>query len=287
MSFAFIKNPLIALPSVNVGKEDLTDSDLIISINNQQLLVVDYSPLIAIDRYEFIGDAKYLQLGQFNNQSVFICSTNNEISKEASEYWWGLRRIALNMPADLASIAAQASAINHWHQNYRFCGKCGSKTRLGKEHSRVCISNTCNTVRFPRIDPCIIVAVVNDDNEILLGRQAGWEEGMYSVLAGFLSHGESLEQCVKREVKEEAGIIVDSVEYVASQPWPFPGSLMIGFNAKAKNQTINFEDDELQDAIWISRQALLDKVKDKTIKLSHNLSISRYLLDRWLNKQAL
>ena len=227
-----------------------------------------------------------LQLGQYKTRKVFIHNSQNDaVSANQDNNWWDLRRIATEIPADLASIAAQACAINHWHQNHLFCAKCGSKTQLDKEHSRACENKGCGKITYPRVDPAMIVSVVNENDEILLGHQADWETGMYSVLAGFLSHGESLENCVTREVKEETGVTIETVEYINSQPWPFPGAIMIGFHATAKNQSIILADEELQDAIWISRQSLRNKMADENdaFKISNKYSISRHLIERWLN----
>jgi len=284
MPFAFIHNPLTALPSITIEHAHLTGNDVVILIRENEVLVSEHSPLIPADAIDAINHSSLLQLGQHRTQRVFIHSKpDNSTWVHPDGDWWDLRRMAVEMNADLASIAAQACAINHWHQNHPFCGRCGSHTRLGKEHSRVCTNTACSNITYPRVDPAIIVSVVNENNEILLGRKANWDAGRYSVLAGFLAHGESLETCVAREVKEETGVSIDAVEYISSQPWPFPGAIMIGFHATAKNQAITLEDDELQDAIWISRQALREKVENNEISLSIKYSISRYLLERWLD----
>ena len=282
MPFAFIHNPLTNLPSLRVEHAYLTDDDVVVLIRNNEVLVSRHSPLLRVRDAGFIDHPALLQLGQHGSRRVFIHDSQDDTAR-LDDDWWDLRRMAVEMSSDLASIAAQACAINHWHKNHQFCGKCGNHTCLGNEHSRVCTNNACNNITYPRVDPAIIVSVVNENDEILLGRKASWEPGIYSVIAGFLAHGESLENCVAREVKEETGVSIDTVEYVSSQPWPFPGAIMIGYHATAKNQSIDLTDDELQDAIWISRQVLLEKVEKREMKLSIKYSISRYLLERWLN----
>ncbi len=286
MPFAFSQNPLDTLPSIRMETNLLVDSDLIISVCKQFVRVEEGRPLFPFKRAEYAVDAHFVQLGLFNNQRVLIHGYNEDQFDPMADGWLNLRTIAAEMRSDLASICAQACSLNHWHFSHLFCSKCGSKTILGKEHSRVCRRESCADTRFPRIDPSIIVAVINEKDEILLGHQKSWDKGRYSVLAGFLNHGETLEQCVIREVREETGVKVDTVEYIASQPWPFPCSLMVGFHATAKNQQICPQDDEIQHAMWVSRQALQEKINNNEITISNRLSISRFLIDRWLKPEA-
>jgi len=142
----------------------------------------------------------------------------------------------------------------------------------------------CGIEHYPRTDPAIIVAV-SDGERLLLGRQAGWPEKRWSVLAGFLEPGESLEQTVAREVMEEAGVRVRSASYVASQPWPFPSALMLGFRAEAEPQPVTVGE-ELQDARWLSVDELLTQVADGDLLLSPKISISRWLIEDWLLRQG-
>jgi NAD+ diphosphatase len=287
MPFAFNQSPLTILPSTMVENAHLTENDVIILINDNEVLVSKCSPLWQVKDVDFIDDSPLLQLGQYKTQRIFIHNNQTATARTGLDNdWWDLRRMAVEMMSDLASISAQACAINHWHKYHQFCGKCGSNTLLGKEHSRVCINAACSEISYPRVDPAIIVAVVNENDEILLGRKANWDPSRYSVLAGFVSHGESLENCVAREVKEETGVNIHSLEYINSQSWPFPGSIMIGFHATAKNEDIAPADDELEDVIWIGRQTLREKVENKEIKLPNRYSISRYLVERWLNLDA-
>ncbi len=283
MPFAFSQNPLASLPSIRMERNLLSDSDLIISVCKQWVQVDEGMPLLPFEKTEYDEDAHFTQLGLFNSQRVLIHGYNDDNFDPLANGWLNLRTIAVEMRSDLASICAQSCALNHWHFSHLFCSRCGAKTILGKEHSRVCRRESCADIQFPRIDPSIIVAVINDNDEILLGHQKSWDKGRYSVLAGFINHGETLEQCVIREVREETGVKVDSVEYIASQPWPFPCSLMVGFHATAKKQLICPQDDEIQHAMWISRQALQEKINNNEITISNRFSISRYLIDRWLN----
>ena len=160
-----------------------------------------------------------------------------------------LRSAAARWPELPASAFAQARALLFWQQRNRFCGACGHATAFGRGgFSARC--GQCGIEHYPRTDPAIIVAV-SDGERLLLGRQAGWPEGRWSVLAGFLEPGESLEQTVVREVWEEAGVRVHACEYAGSQPWPFPASLMVGFHALAEPQPVTVGA-ELEAAAWFT-----------------------------------
>jgi NAD+ diphosphatase len=167
-----------------------------------------------------------------------------------------LRFVAAGLPADEVALLAFARGILYWHGRQRHCGVCGERTAARDGgHVRACRNQDCNTQHFPRTDPAIIV-LVRDADRCLLGRQRHWPKGMYSTLAGFVEPGETIEQAVVREVFEESGIVVDDMRYVRSQPWPYPASLMIGFQARAASTEIFIGDDELEDARWFSRADL-------------------------------
>ena len=169
-----------------------------------------------------------------------------------------LRPLAPMLPPDSASLLAYARALALWKARHRHCGVCGSPNLPARAgHVMRCSRAGCGTEAFPRLDPAIIVLVTDATGErALLGRQASWAEGRYSTIAGFVEPGESLEDAVIREVEEETGVIVGDVEYVASQPWPFPSSLMLGFRAVARTQEITLRDGELEDARWFTRADL-------------------------------
>ena len=162
----------------------------------------------------------------------------------------GLREVAGELPAEDAALAAYAASLLSWHRRHRFCANCGQPTESRDGgHERSCPG--CGAHRFPRTDPVVIVRVT-DGERLLLGRQARWPEGRYSVLAGFVEPGETLEDAVRREVLEESRVEVRDVAYVASQPWPFPSSLMVGFQAIADATEPHADDDELVDVRWFS-----------------------------------
>ncbi len=191
-----------------------------------------------------------------------------------------LRAVGGEMPAAEAAMLAQARGLMYWHARHRHCGVCGSPTEARDGgHRRVCTDAACAAQHFPRTDPAVIV-LVSDGERCLLGRQADWPEGRYSALAGFVEPGESLEETVAREVHEEAGIEVRDVRYHSSQPWPFPGSLMLGFHAAATTTELAVNHDELEDARWFHRDAL--RRPRKGFHLPRRVSISRRLIEDWL-----
>jgi NAD+ diphosphatase len=194
----------------------------------------------------------------------------------------GLREAATELPADQAALAAYAAALLSWHRRHRFCANCGAPTEAADGgHERHCAA--CDAHHFPRTDPVVIVRVVDDWDRLLLGRQATWPEGRFSVLAGFVEPGETLEEAVRREVREEAGVVVGAADYVASQPWPFPSSLMIGFNAHASGAEPRPGDGELAEVRWFERAEVERAAAGRgAIALSPPYSISRRLIDGWL-----
>ena len=153
-----------------------------------------------------------------------------------------------------ANLASTARSILEWHRSHRFCSKCGAESEVAEAGwKRVCPS--CGAEHFPRTDPVAIMLAVKDD-KCLLGRQAGWPAGFWSALAGFVEPGETVEQAATRELFEEAGIKADpaKAEYLFCQPWPFPSSLMVGIIVEAETTEVSVEQDELEDAIWITRE---------------------------------
>lgn len=202
--------------------------------------------------------------------------------------WLDLRSAAAHWPALDAGVFAQARALQHWRSRHRFCGVCGGAVVLsrGGWQGRC---EQCGLEHYPRTDPAVIVAV-SDGPRLLLGRQSTWPPRRYSVVAGFVEPGESLEQTVAREVREETGVRVRDCRYLASQPWPFPGALMLGFSARAEPDVPQVGD-ELEDARWFSadeiraaqaRDALAAEDDDGGPLLASPISIARWLIEQWL-----
>ena len=197
-----------------------------------------------------------------------------------------LRAVAPLLDGEAAGLLAYAKAMVQYHQGHQFCTTCGSPTKAEEGgHLRVCTSAQCGQQDFPRSDPAIIV-LVRSGERCLLGRQPAWPEHLYSIIAGFVEPGESLEAAVAREVREETGIQVRQVRYNSSQPWPFPRSLMIGFTAEAKTTAIRLRDGELEDARWLSREEIQQEMKRGTLQLPSSISISHRLIETWFDAKG-
>ncbi len=193
-----------------------------------------------------------------------------------------LRGVGPLLGHDEGGLLAYARGLLHWHARHRYCGVCGAPTESAEAgHVRRCVDAACGTVHFPRTDPAVIM-LVTDGDRALLGRQKSWAPGMHSVLAGFVEPGESLEDAVRREVREETGLEIDDIVYHSSQPWPFPASIMLGFTARAVTTRIRLDQDELESAAWFDRAFLLNSPEDDSFRLSRRDSIARRLVDDWL-----
>jgi NAD+ diphosphatase len=180
------------------------------------------------------------------------------------------------------ALLAYARGLVHWHDRHRHCGVCGGPTESAAAgHLRRCANPACKAEHFPRTDPAVIM-LVEDGRRIVLGRQKAWPPGMHSVLAGFVEPGESLEEAVRREVKEEIGIEVAELRYRSSQPWPFPASIMLGFTARALSCDLDVAMDELEAARWYTRDELLASPENEVFRLPRRDSIARRLIEDWL-----
>jgi NAD+ diphosphatase len=206
----------------------------------------------------------------------------DELAARTAGQFADLRRVGGLLPADEAGLLAYARALTYWHETHRFCGACGSASAVERGGwLRRCSNPDCGRQHFPRTDPAVIVRVEYEDR-VLLGRQPNWPPKWYSVLAGFVEPGESLEEAVRREVLEESGVTVQDIRYDSSQPWPFPASLMLGFTARAESLELNIDSEELEDARWLTRDEIHAAVAAEELHLSMKQSISRHLLDSWL-----
>lgn len=198
----------------------------------------------------------------------------------------GLREAGLRLPASEAGLFAYAKGLAHWQRETRFCSRCGAPLRrLSTGHRMQCTNDRCGRLHFPRTDAAII-AIVEHEGACLLGRQSGWPKGRWSTLAGFVEPGESLEDAVRREVAEEAGVRVGEVHYHSSQPWPLPASLMVGFTATALDRSINLRDGELEDARWFTPDEIVAGLADGSFATPTRLSVSYQLLAHWLRERA-
>src|SRR4051794_34621157 len=197
----------------------------------------------------------------------------------------GLRDVgAMSALAD-ANLLAHATGLLNWHRRHRFCANCGSPTASAEAgYVRTCPN--CGAQHHPRTDP-VVITLVHDGERVLLGRNANWPERRFSCLAGFVEPGETLEEAVAREVGEEAGVTVSDVRYVSSQPWPFPASLMLGFEATYAGGDPHPHDRELQAVGWFTRDDLRRAAAgDGDIGIPPPLAIARRLMDGWLARPA-
>ncbi|MHC0052383.1 NAD(+) diphosphatase [Actibacterium sp. D379-3] len=193
-----------------------------------------------------------------------------------------LRLVMTRLTPRDAELAATAKAILGWHRTHGFCSRCGAQSALSMAGwQSTCPA--CGSHHFPRTDP-VVIMLITHGNSVLMGRSPGWPEGMYSLLAGFVEPGETIEAAVRREVFEEAGVRVGEVGYLASQPWPFPASLMIGCRGRALTREIQIDPTEIEEARWLSREEMLAVFAGghDGVLPARPGAIARFLLENWL-----
>lgn len=253
---------------------------------NRHAVTAEYEILTLRDA----GEGEAIFLGLVDDVPWFAVDLSaREEPPELGGMWMDLREIGPNVKADAANLMATARGLFAWHRRHMFCGVCGAPTEmLEGGHLRLCTNTHCATPHFPRTDPAVIMLVTDESGRALLGRQAKWPDGMVSTLAGFVEPGENLEEAVAREVFEETGVRVRDVTYVASQPWPFPSSLMLAFRAVAETVDITVDRDELEEAHWFSREQVRAFRETATEgpgwALPRADSVARYLIEQWLHE---
>ena len=256
------------------GDIERNDNELWFLVNNGQLLVkvdVDYM------RIPYFKDIKNLNLdfnkgyclGEFKDGICFGIEINEDIEINEELKIISLYEAGILLEEELFFIAGRANQIVHWDKTHKFCGKCGSETK-NKEDEKAKICTKCNFVTYPVISPAIIVAITKED-EILLAHNKGFKDNKYGIIAGFVDPGESLEECVKREVFEEVVIKIKNIKYYGSQIWPCPNSLMIGFSAEYESGEIKVDGKEIVKAGWFK--------KDNFPKIPDKMSIARKMID--------
>jgi len=191
-----------------------------------------------------------------------------------------LRDVGANLSDAEAGLFAHAAALEQWHARHLRCPLCGAATVVALAgHIRRCVDD--GSEHYPRTDPAVIMLVTDGDDRCLLGRQPSWPAARMSTLAGYVEAGETLEHAVVREVFEEVGIRVGDVRYVASQPWPFPSSLMLAFTATATTTELTIDGDEIAEARWFSREELRTAITGRSLRLPMSASVAFYLIDGW------
>lgn len=201
---------------------------------------------------------------------------------DRDEVFAELRRVMTWLDARDAELAATAKAVFGWHASHPFCARCGAaSTMTTGGWQRDC--SACGAHHFPRTDP-VVIMLITRGNSVLMGRSPGWPEGMFSLLAGFVEPGETLEAAVRREVFEESGVHVGPVRYLASQPWPFPASLMFGCHGEATSDEIVIDPAEIEAAMWVTREEMMHIFTGEHLNIlpARKGAIAHFLLENWL-----
>ena len=222
---------------------------------------------------EIYDAEKHLYLGNFDGTPVFAIMGDHPRQIP-------LRQALVGLQDHEVTLAIRAAALAQYHHRNRYCSTCGTRTTV-TDVGRTRTCDSCGEIHFPRTDPAIIVAVTDESDRLLLGSHVGWEPGRFSVLAGFVEAGESLEYTVVRELREEVGLDVSQITYAGSQPWPMPRSLMVAFTAIAPSQEPIPDLTEIREARWFTRDDLRVAIKTGEITLPMSHSIAYRLITRW------
>lgn len=218
-----------------------------------------------------------LVLGRLRDTIYWVTRLPDHVEPDDDHRLDGLRALHGHLADDEWNIGGRATQILDWYRDHQHCGRCGAPMeRAPGERAMRCPVD--GNASYPRLSPAVIVLVERDDGRALLGRSGRWDIPMFSTLAGFVEPGESLEDTVHREIREEVGVEVSDITYVASQPWPFPNSLMLGFNARWAGGEIDVDGDEIAEARWFRH--------DDLPMIPPHLSIARRLIDGWIERMS-
>jgi len=261
---------VMRLPMTHAILQDRSDDLIFLGRENEQLL--------------FAADiSRWLPEGFDPDAPISFLDDTRHVHRACTYGGFADIRISMaRLSARDAEVAATGKAVMEWHRSHGFCAKCGQKSEIKMGGwQRDCPA--CGTHHFPRTDP-VVIMLITHGNAVLMGRSPGWPEGMYSLLAGFIEPGETIEAAVRREVFEEAGVRVGEVSYLASQPWPFPASLMFGCAGEAVSHEIKIDPVEIEDALWVTREEMADIFAGQhpKIKPARKGAIAHFLLENWL-----
>jgi NAD+ diphosphatase len=265
--------------------------DARLSAGEDSLTFIDAAAVKAAQEIFVEGDRFFLGVGRDDNQAYFAWNTTwinpleddgtEEFEMRKYEGFKTLREIGGNLDADELALAMHAVGLANWHWTHTHCARCGAKTVSDLGGSvRVCPEDA--TQHHPRTDPAVIVLVKDKEDRILLGHQPSWPDKRFSTFAGFVETGESFEECVSREVFEEAGVYLHDINYLTSQPWPFPASIMIAFEGITQRpEEARPDGTEITEVRWFSRDEMKDAVIAQDILLPPKISVARRMIETW------
>ena len=268
--------------------------DARLSATNDALAFIDARGVSELSDSFVEGERFFLGTSRDDDQPYFAWRTtwinqpiddgSGDFEKDKYQGFKTLREVGGNLDAEDLTLAMHAVGLANWHENHTHCSKCGAQTVSDLGGSvRVCVEDS--TQHHPRTDPAVIVLVRDADDRILLGHQPIWPEKRFSTFAGFVETGESFEECVSREVFEEAGIYPSQVKYITSQPWPFPASIMIAFEAFAERpQDARPDGQEITAVRWLSRDEMKQTVASGEILLPPGISVARRMIESWYTR---
>lgn len=265
------------IPGIAPGRE--TETELWFVFNKNRLLIKNDGSEVSVPRNLDIRNIKIEEkhfLGILNGFNCYCGEAEEDLYVPEKMEFIDLRQLLSRLDEQECLIAGKASQILYWDKTNRYCGRCGSPTE-NKKDERAKICPECGFLSYPRISPAIIVAI-RDGDRILLAHNKNFRNDMYSVIAGFVEPGETFEDCVRREVAEEIGIKVKDIKYFASQPWPFPNSLMVAFTARYDGGEISVDGMEIEHAAWFR--------PEEFPKLPLEGSIARRLIDDFVKKTS-
>ncbi len=293
-----IRNLILARPSIDRASEVRADPEKLAELWKSARIVIlagdkfqsssDALTLMSsteIDKLQGAGEKYFLGIDRSDGQSYFAWHLP-ALDSENPQFHT-LREVGANLSDLEAGLAVHAVALGNWHRVHPMCSRCGAPTRVDLGGAvRIC--DVDQSQHHPRTDPAVIVLVKDHDDRILLGHQPIWPEKRFSNFAGFVEPGESFEQCVVREVAEESGVVVHSVSYLGSQPWPFPASIMIAFEAVTSDvSTAKADGVEITEIRWFSREDMKRAVETEEILLPPRISVARRMIEHWYGPGAL
>jgi NAD+ diphosphatase len=267
---SLLRDPLTRIVELVAGRAQVIESDL-----GSGLLLRSPAELDAFGLAVFLG-----QDGDGTAYLGVVGDPGDPSDQPATAQWRTLREVGVLLSDRDAGLFATLQGLANWHASHTHCPLCGATTEPDQAGwVRSCTRD--GTEHYPRTDPAVIMAVTDAADRLLLARSPHWPQGRLSVLAGFVEPGESLEAAVAREVFEEVGVVVQQVRYLGNQPWPFPSSLMVGFTSLAVDPTLHLDQDEIAEAVWVTREELREMVQVGRFGISPTVSIARRIIEDW------